>query len=55
MRINGAMVSEIHANYIVNAGNATCEDVLLLKNHIQETVFKKYHIKLETEVRVQGE
>lgn len=55
MMINDAMVSEIHANYIVNVNNATCEDVLLLKNHVQETVFKKYHIKLEAEVRVEGE
>ncbi|NOX33533.1 MAG: UDP-N-acetylmuramate dehydrogenase [Deltaproteobacteria bacterium] len=55
MEINGAMVSLTHANFIVNTGNARCEDILLLKRHIQETVQKKYHIKLETEVRIEGE
>ena len=55
MKINDAMVSEKHANFIVNTGNASCEDVLLLKKHIQKIVLKNYHIKLETEVRLQGE
>jgi UDP-N-acetylmuramate dehydrogenase len=55
IKINDAMVSQIHANYIVNTGHATCEDILLLKQKIQETVFKKYQINLETEVRIKGE
>ena len=55
MRINDAMVSEKHANFIVNINNATYEDILLLKQHIQKIVFKKYHIKLKTEVRLEGE
>lgn len=55
MKINDAMVSEIHANYIVNIGNATCKDILLLKQYIQKTVLDKFHIKLETEVRMEGE
>jgi len=55
MSVKGAMVSEKHANFIINTGNATCEDVLKLKQHIQEVVFKTYHINLETEVRVEGE
>ncbi|MBU1342346.1 MAG: UDP-N-acetylmuramate dehydrogenase [Proteobacteria bacterium] len=55
MRINDAMVSRIHANYIINVNAASCEDVLLLKQQIQQAVFEKYHIQLETEVRVQGE
>jgi UDP-N-acetylmuramate dehydrogenase len=54
-RINGAMVSDIHANYIVNMGNATCEDILSLKQKIQKTVMKKYNIRLEAEVRMEGE
>jgi UDP-N-acetylmuramate dehydrogenase len=55
MRINDAMVSEKHANFIVNTNNATCEDILLLKQHVQKIVFKKYQIKLQTEVRIEGE
>ena len=55
MTVNNAQVSNIHANYIVNLNNATCEDILLLKQKVQETIMNKYHIKLETEVRVEGE
>ncbi len=55
MRINDAMVSDIHANYIINTGNATCGDILLLKQHIEETVFNTCKIKLETEVRLENE
>lgn len=54
-RVNDAVVSEIHANYIINAGQATCRDVLELKTLIQDTIFEKYGINLETEVRVEGE
>jgi UDP-N-acetylmuramate dehydrogenase len=49
------MVSPIHANYIVNTCHASCEDILRLKQKIQETVLKKYQINLETEVRIKGE
>jgi UDP-N-acetylmuramate dehydrogenase len=55
VQINGAKVSEHHANFIVNTGNARCEDILALKNLIQKTVLEKYQIKLETEVKVTGE
>ncbi|MBU8848020.1 MAG: UDP-N-acetylmuramate dehydrogenase [Desulfobacterales bacterium] len=55
VRINDAMVSQSHANFIVNIDNATCDDILLLKQHIQKSVFDKYHIKLKTEVRMEGE
>lgn len=54
-RINDAMVSEHHANYIVNLNNAASCDILTLKQQVQETVFKKFHINLETEVRIEGE
>ena len=55
MKINDAMVSEIHANFIVNTGRAECSDVLALMDHIRKTVFEKYHINLEPEVRMKGE
>ncbi|MCP4722039.1 MAG: UDP-N-acetylenolpyruvoylglucosamine reductase, partial [Desulfobacteraceae bacterium] len=55
VEINGARVSDIHANFIVNRNNARCEDILALKNLVQKTVFEKYQIKLETEVKVTGE
>ncbi len=54
-RINDAMVSDIHANYILNLGSATCTDILLLQHHIQDVVFQKFNINLEPEVRMEGE
>ncbi len=55
VRVNDAVVSKKHSNFIVNMGNASCKDVLLLKQHIQEKVFAKFNILLETEVRIEGE
>jgi UDP-N-acetylmuramate dehydrogenase len=53
--IRGARVSEIHANYIVNCGHATCRDILALKSHIQEQILDRYGIFLETEVQITGD
>lgn len=54
-QINGAMISKHHANFIVNIDNASCKDILALKNLVQKTVFEKFKIQLETEVKVTGE
>ncbi|MCP4670261.1 MAG: UDP-N-acetylmuramate dehydrogenase [Desulfobacula sp.] len=53
--VNDAVVSQKHGNFIVNTGNASCEDVLLLKQQIQKIVFQKFNVLLETEVRIEGE
>ena len=50
-RIGGAMVSEKHAGFIVNTGDATCEDVLNLIQLIQDTVRKETGVSLECEVK----
>jgi len=55
MRIGGAEVSTLHANFIVNTGNATAEDVLTLIDHIQRTVRETKGIQLVPEVLVVGE
>ena len=55
IKIKDAMVSKTHANFIVNTNKASCNDILLLKHKIQKTVFKKFNIKLKTEVRMEGE
>ena len=47
--IGGAKVSEKHANFIINEGNATGEDIKRLVEFIKEEVEDKYNIKLETE------
>lgn len=49
-RVGGAEVSTLHANFIVNTGNATAEDVLALMKHIQQTVEQKFGIRLVPEV-----
>lgn len=52
--IGGAQVSEKHAGFIVNVGNATCADVLALIAEIQNIVLAKTGVLLEPEVRVIG-
>ncbi|MBA7491970.1 UDP-N-acetylenolpyruvoylglucosamine reductase [subsurface metagenome] len=54
MSIGDAQVSELHANFIVNKGNATAQDVLRLMNNVRKIVFKKYGIKLEPEINIIG-
>lgn len=52
--VGGAQVSEKHAGFVVNAGGATCADVLRLMEHIQSVVLARSGIELEPEVRVIG-
>ncbi len=49
-KIGGASVSEIHANFIVNDGTATAEDVQKLLDHIKTVVREKRGIELKEEV-----
>lgn len=53
--LGGAMVSNKHAGFVVNKGGATAKDVLDLIKHIQKTVYDKFGVKLEPEVRLIGE
>lgn len=53
--IGGASVSEKHAGFIVNTGNATATDILELIEHVKYTVYKKFNIKLQLEVKILGE
>jgi len=53
--IGGAQVSEKHANFIVNVGNATALDIELLIKHIKEVVLAQRGVVLQQEVRVIGE
>ena len=54
-RVGGAAVSEKHAGFIINVGDATTADVLNLIDVCRETVFKNFGVTLETEVRFVGE
>ncbi|MEE1283015.1 MAG: UDP-N-acetylmuramate dehydrogenase [Acutalibacteraceae bacterium] len=53
-QIGGAQVSEKHAGFIINKGNATCNDVLELVNFIQEKVKEETGITLECEIKPIG-
>ena len=54
-QIGGAIVSEKHANFIVNLGHATAVDIENLIAHIQSRVQTEYGIDLQTEVCRIGE
>lgn len=53
--VGGAQVSTLHAGFIVNIGEATAKDIILLIEHIKDTVMKNYGVELETEVKIVGE
>lgn len=47
--IGGAQVSEKHANFIVNTGNATGQDIINLINEVEKKVKKEYDVELKLE------
>jgi UDP-N-acetylenolpyruvoylglucosamine reductase len=53
--VGGAKVSEVHGNFIVNAGGATAADVLELIGRVRERARADRGIELETEVQIVGE
>lgn len=52
--IGGAQVSQKHAGFIINTGDATTEDILELMDCCVETVYNKFGVRLEPEVRFIG-
>ncbi|MFC1650683.1 UDP-N-acetylmuramate dehydrogenase [Candidatus Latescibacterota bacterium] len=54
LSIGGAQVAPFHANFIVNTGNATSNDIMKLIEKLETTVLEKTGIKLEREVRILG-
>ncbi len=54
-RVGDAMVSNKHAGFIVNTGNATCNDVLTLISIIKNEVKKQTGVNMECEVKLVGE
>jgi UDP-N-acetylmuramate dehydrogenase len=53
-RIGGAQVSEKHANFIINVGGASADDVLALMAEMRNRVRDRFGIDLEPEIRVVG-
>jgi UDP-N-acetylmuramate dehydrogenase len=54
MRVGGAQISPVHANFIANVGGARAADVLALMEKARTAVWEKHGIRLEPEVRVVG-
>jgi len=54
-RLGGAVVSEKHANFILNEGGASAADLEQLIALVQRTVAERTGVRLQTEVRVVGE
>ncbi|MEI6063578.1 MAG: UDP-N-acetylmuramate dehydrogenase [Pseudanabaena sp. ELA748] len=53
-QIGKAQVSELHANFIVNLGNAKASDIFSLIQHIKSVISDRYDVVLETEVKMIG-
>lgn len=53
--VGGAQVSEIHANFIVNVGSATADDIEILISEVRNRVALQFGVWLEPEVRIVGE
>lgn len=54
-RIGGAVVSSKHANFLINEGEATADDIERLIGHVQLEVERQHGVRLATEVRILGE
>ena len=54
-QIGDAQVSQLHANFIVNCGNATANDVFQLMRYVQAQVEQHCQVRLEPEVKILGQ
>jgi UDP-N-acetylmuramate dehydrogenase len=54
LRVGDAEVSALHANYLVNRGNASAADILTLMEIVREKVVAAFNIYLEPEVQIVG-
>jgi len=52
--VGGAMISDVHANFVVNTGTATAADVIELVRQVREAVEDAHGIELKPEVRFLG-
>ncbi|HNZ26650.1 MAG TPA: UDP-N-acetylenolpyruvoylglucosamine reductase, partial [Spirochaetota bacterium] len=52
--VGGAKVSEKHANFLINNGDAKAADVMKLIKFIEDEVLEKKGVKLERELRIIG-
>ena len=53
--VGGAQVSDLHSGFIINKGGATATDIIDLMHLVQNTVYDKFGVRLEPEVRIIGD
>lgn len=53
-KMGGAMISENHGNYIINTGNATAEEIIMLASYVKQQVRDQFGIQLQEEVSYIG-
>lgn len=54
-RQGNAQISEVHANFFVNLGGATAQDIVMLASHAADEVRTRFGVELEWEVKRVGE
>ena len=52
--VGGAQVSEKHCGFVINKGGATAADVMQLIQDIRQTVYDKFQVQLEPEIKLTG-
>ena len=50
--VGGIRISDVHANFFVNENNGSARDMIKLIEFVKDAVYKKYNIKLETEIKI---
>src|SRR5439155_20609815 len=55
LRVGGAMVSEMHCNFLINTGNATAYDLELLGETVRARVLRASGVRLAWEIKMIGE
>ena len=55
LRVGDAQISDLHAGFIINLGNATAKNVIDLISQVQEIILEKYGVEMIPEVRIVGE
>lgn len=53
--VGGAKVSNLHAGFIINTGNATAKDVIEIVEHVKKAVYNKFNKEIELEIEIIGE
>jgi len=53
--VGGAQISELHANFIINLGQATAADVMALIQIARQSVFEKFAMELDLEIKLIGD